>query len=98
MKRSRRVCRSRFASSWRASYRDRPMTNAEIVDLTHEHLVNIYGCLPIAFVRGEGSYLFDADGNRYLDFFCGLAVTSLGHCHPAVVKAIQEQAAKLIHV
>ena len=74
------------------------MTNAEIVELTHKHLVNIYGCLPLAFVEGRGAYLFDADGNRYLDFFCGLAVTSLGHCHPAVVSAIKSQAEKLIHV
>ena len=60
--------------------------------------VDTYGCLPLAFVRGEGSYLYDADGNRYLDFFCGLAVTSLGHSHPGVVRAIQEQAEKLTHV
>ncbi len=74
------------------------MTNTEIVELTHQHLVNIYGCLPLAFVEGRGPYLIDADGNRYLDFFCGLAVTSLGHCHPAVVAAIKSQAEKLIHV
>ncbi len=74
------------------------MTNSEIVELTHQHLVNIYGCLPLAFVEGRGPYLIDADGNRYLDFFCGLAVTSLGHAHPAVVNAIKSQAEKLIHV
>jgi len=74
------------------------MKNAEIVELTHRHLVDIYGCLPIAFVRGKGAYLYDADGNRYLDFFCGLAVTSLGHGHPGVVRAIAEQAQKLTHV
>ncbi|HEY6395231.1 MAG TPA: acetylornithine transaminase [Candidatus Binataceae bacterium] len=74
------------------------MNNAEIVELAHRSLVDIYGCLPLAFVRGQGSYLFDADGNRYLDFFCGLAVTSLGHGHPRVVCAIKEQAEKLTHV
>src|SRR5512136_394967 len=47
--------------------------------------------------HGEGSYLFDMDGNRYLDFTCGIAVTNTGHAHPRVVKAIQEQAARLIH-
>jgi predicted acetylornithine/succinylornithine family transaminase len=73
------------------------MNNSEIVETTHRHLVNIYGCLPIAFARGHGSYLYDADGNRYLDFFCGLAVTSLGHGHPRVVRAIKEQAEKLTH-
>src|SRR5208337_2953074 len=74
------------------------MNNAEIVELTHRHMVDVYGCLPIAFARGHGAYLYDADGNRYLDFFCGLAVTSLGHCHPAVVNAIRSQAEQLIHV
>jgi acetylornithine/N-succinyldiaminopimelate aminotransferase len=74
------------------------MDNAEIVELTHRYLVNIYGCVPLAFVRGDGPYLYDADGNRYLDFFCGLAVTSLGHNHPRIVRAIQEQAARVIHV
>ncbi len=74
------------------------MNNADIVELTHRNLVDIYGCLPIAFARGHGAYLYDADGNRYLDFFCGLAVTSLGHGHPRVVRAIKEQADKLTHV
>ncbi|MFZ0888900.1 MAG: acetylornithine transaminase [Candidatus Binataceae bacterium] len=74
------------------------MNNSEIVEKTHRYLVNIYGCLPLAFVRGEGAWLYDADGDRYLDFFCGLAVTSLGHSHPRVVRAIQEQTARLIHV
>ncbi|MGO9451941.1 MAG: acetylornithine transaminase [Candidatus Binataceae bacterium] len=74
------------------------MNNAEIIELTHNNLVDIYGCLPIALVRGKGSYLEDADGNRYLDFFCGLAVTNLGHCHPRVVRAIREQSERLMHV
>src|SRR5712692_6358019 len=74
------------------------MNNAEIVELAHANLVNNYGCMPLAFVRGHGAYLYDADGNRYLDFFCGLAVTSLGHGHPGVVRAIRDQAEKLTHV
>ena len=53
---------------------------------------------PVTFVRGEGSYLFDADGKRYLDFLSGLAVTSLGHAHPAVRAALHEQAGTLLHV
>jgi acetylornithine/N-succinyldiaminopimelate aminotransferase len=73
------------------------MNNAEIVELAHANLVNNYGCMPLAFVRGHGAYLYDADGNRYLDFFCGLAVTSLGHGHPRVVSAIKQQAEKLTH-
>ncbi len=74
------------------------MNNAEIIELAHRHQVDVYGCLPLALVRGHGAYLYDADGNRYLDFFCGLAVTSLGHGHPRVVRAIKEQAEKLTHV
>jgi acetylornithine/N-succinyldiaminopimelate aminotransferase len=73
------------------------MSNAEIVELAHQNLINTYGCTPIAFVRGTGAYLYDADGNRYLDFFCGLAVTSLGHGNPRVVRAIKDQAEKITH-
>ncbi|MDX2137771.1 MAG: aspartate aminotransferase family protein [Chloroflexota bacterium] len=47
--------------------------------------------------RGEGAYLYDADGTRYIDFTCGIGVTNTGHCHPRVVAAIQAQAAKLLH-
>ncbi len=74
------------------------MNNAEIVELTHQNLVDVYGCLPIAWSRGHGAYLYDADGNRYLDLFCGLAVTNLGHGNPRVVRAIKDQAEKLTHV
>ncbi len=79
-------------------WRQGSMNNAEIIELTHRNMVDVYGCLPLAFARGHGSYLYDADGNRYLDFFCGLAVTSLGHGNPRVVRAIKEQAEKLTHV
>ncbi|MGH2592794.1 MAG: aspartate aminotransferase family protein [Anaerolineae bacterium] len=51
----------------------------------------------IVVERGEGPYLFDVDGRRYLDFTCGIGVTNTGHAHPKVVKAIQDQAARLIH-
>ncbi len=51
----------------------------------------------VTAVRGEGCYLFDADGSRYLDFTSGIGVTSTGHCHPKVVAAAQEQAGQLIH-
>jgi len=52
---------------------------------------------PIVAERAEGAYLYDRDGTRYLDFTCGIGVTNTGHCHPKVVRAIQEQAAKLLH-
>jgi acetylornithine aminotransferase len=60
-------------------------------------IMKTYGRYPIVPVRGEGCVLWDADGKRYLDFLAGVAVNNLGHCHPKVVKAIQEQAARLIH-
>jgi predicted acetylornithine/succinylornithine family transaminase len=61
-------------------------------------LVPAYARQPIAFVRGEGARLWDGEGTEYLDVQTGLAVNSLGHCHPAVVDAIRAQAAQLIHV
>jgi acetylornithine/N-succinyldiaminopimelate aminotransferase len=70
----------------------------ELVALDAEHVMGTYGRLPVAFVRGEGTLLFDTTGKRYLDFLSGLAVTSLGHAHPAVSEAIADQAATLLHV
>jgi acetylornithine/N-succinyldiaminopimelate aminotransferase len=53
---------------------------------------------PVEFARGEGTRLWDGDGNEYLDFLAGISVAQLGHCHPGVVRAVQEQAARLMHV
>jgi len=61
-------------------------------------LMSTYPEPPVTFVRGEGSRLYDADGRAYLDFLCGLAVTSLGHAHPAVADALCDQARTLLHV
>lgn len=61
-------------------------------------LVKSFGDRMALFVRGEGAYLWDADGRRYLDFLAGIAVNSLGHAHPAFVEAIADQAATLAHV
>ena len=63
-----------------------------------EHLMNTYGRQPVTFVRGEGAWLWDDKGEKYLDALSGVAVNGLGHAHPALVRAISEQAAKLIHV
>ncbi|MHB0982177.1 MAG: acetylornithine transaminase [Thiobacillus sp.] len=62
-----------------------------------EHLMNTYARQPVAFVRGEGAYLWDEAGKRYLDAVAGVAVNGLGHAHPKLVKAIADQAATLIH-
>ena len=61
-------------------------------------LVRSFGDRMAMFVRGEGAYLWDADGRRYLDFLAGIAVNSLGHAHPVFVEAIATQAATLAHV
>jgi len=74
------------------------MTLTDLQALERDHLVPAYARLPVEFVRGSGALLWDAEGNEYLDFQTGLAVNSLGHCHPAVVEAIREQAERLIHV
>jgi acetylornithine/N-succinyldiaminopimelate aminotransferase len=61
------------------------------------HLMNTYAPLDLAFVRGEGAWLWDEDGNRYLDAISGLGVCALGHAHPALARAISEQSSTLIH-
>ncbi len=61
------------------------------------HVMPTYGPPRQAFVRGEGTALFDVDGNAWLDLLCGLAVTNLGHAHPAVTAAVTRQAATLVH-
>ncbi len=62
------------------------------------HLMPVYGRFNVEFVCGEGTYLFDAEGRRYLDFAAGVAVNALGHAHPDMVDAISEQARRLWHV
>jgi acetylornithine/N-succinyldiaminopimelate aminotransferase len=57
-----------------------------------------YARQPVEFVRGEGCRLWDAEGNEYLDFLAGISVVQIGHCHPALVEAIREQAGRLMHV
>jgi acetylornithine aminotransferase len=73
------------------------MSNREIIEATDRTQVGVYARFPVAFVRGEGARLWDADGKPYLDFFTGLAVNNLGHAHPRVVGAIRAQSEKLLH-
>lgn len=73
------------------------MNNAEIKAKGEKYCMNTFNRLPIAMVRGEGSYVWDADGNRYLDMVAGIAVNALGHANPLVADAIAEQAHTLIH-
>jgi predicted acetylornithine/succinylornithine family transaminase len=74
------------------------MNNLEIAALTDKYVARTYARIPIALVRGKGTRVWDADGKEYLDFLAGIAVNNLGHCHPAIVRAIREQSKKLLHV
>lgn len=74
------------------------LSSAETVELFKRYVVPNYGRYPVCLVRGEGSYVWDAEGNRYLDLFPGWGCNLLGHCPTPIVKAMQEQVATLIHV
>jgi len=65
--------------------------------MTHSYQMQVFAPLPISFTRGEGVWLYDQQGERYLDALCGVAVCGLGHAHPAVTAAICDQAGKLLH-
>ncbi|MEX2016340.1 MAG: aspartate aminotransferase family protein [Candidatus Hydrogenedentales bacterium] len=74
------------------------LSTDDIRELNDRHIINTYGPRKLALVRGEGTRVWDADGKEYIDFFAGIAVCNLGHCHPAVTEAIAEQARTLVHV
>jgi acetylornithine/N-succinyldiaminopimelate aminotransferase len=74
------------------------MSLAELQALEREHVIPSYARAPVQFVRGDGVWLWDEDGNKYLDFLCGISVTNIGHCHPRVVAAVREQVGRLMHV
>ncbi|MEM7817014.1 MAG: aspartate aminotransferase family protein [Candidatus Aenigmatarchaeota archaeon] len=74
------------------------MSDKEIKKLFSKYLLNTYSKSGPVFVKGKGSWLFDINGKRYLDFFPGWGVSILGHCHPKIVKVIREQCKKLIHL
>jgi len=71
-------------------------TTQEVLDLYQKYVIGNYTRLPLVAARGQGPYVWDADGKRYLDLFSGWAVTGLGHCHPRLVEAIRRQAETLI--
>ena len=74
------------------------MKNRDIAALTDKYVARTYARAPIALVKGKGVKVWDADGKEYLDFLAGIAVNSLGHGHPAIVRAIRRQSQNLIHV
>ncbi|HUG68275.1 MAG TPA: aspartate aminotransferase family protein [Pirellulaceae bacterium] len=74
------------------------MNSSDTVELFKKYVIPNYGRYPVNLVRGEGSLVWDSEDNRYLDLFPGWGCNLLGHCPPKVVKAVQDQVAKLIHV
>jgi len=74
------------------------VTNKSLKQLSDNHILPTYGRFPIAFVKGSGSRLWDADGKEYIDFTSGIGVTSIGHSHPDWAQAITDQAQMLAHV
>ena len=73
------------------------MDNATIVKMGLEYVMNTYARHPFALVKGQGSWVWDADGKKYLDMVGGIAVNNIGHCHPRVVEALRKQAGTLLH-
>ncbi|HEY7830046.1 MAG TPA: aspartate aminotransferase family protein [Solirubrobacteraceae bacterium] len=74
------------------------MSLAELQQIESDCVIPSYARFPVEFVRGEGPWLWDAEGNEYLDFLCGVSVTNVGHCHPLVVEAVRAQLGQLMHV
>ncbi len=74
------------------------MSLPELQALERDYAIPTYVRNPVEFVRGSGVRLWDGDGNEYLDFLAGISVLNVGHCHPRVVAAVQDQAATLTHV
>jgi predicted acetylornithine/succinylornithine family transaminase len=75
-----------------------PASFDQIAERERKYLLQTYNRYPLVLTRGKGVFLYDIAGKRYLDFVSGLGVNALGHAHPRIVKAIREQAAKLVHV
>jgi acetylornithine/N-succinyldiaminopimelate aminotransferase len=74
------------------------MSLSDLQTIERASVIHSYARFPVEFVRGEGTHLWDEDGNEYLDFLCGISVTNIGHCHPHVVAAVREQVGRLMHV
>jgi len=73
------------------------MNTEQILNWGKENVMNTYGRLPMALVKGTGTCVWDSDGKQYLDFVTGLAVTSLGHSHPEIIEVITQQASQILH-
>ncbi|MHC4638318.1 MAG: acetylornithine/succinylornithine family transaminase [Planctomycetota bacterium] len=74
------------------------MDTKQVIELFDKYVIANYGRLPRVITKGNGSYLYDAQGNEILDMFPGWAVSGIGHCHPKVVEALRKQAGELLHI
>ncbi len=74
------------------------MQTQEVIEMFNQYVIGNYSRLPRVIAKGKGSYIYDLDGKKILDLFPGWAVSGIGHCHPKVVKAIQQQAKLLLHM
>lgn len=74
------------------------MKTHDIMNLFEKHVIPNYNRMPCAIVRGKGSWVWDAEGKKYLDLFPGWGVSGLGHCHPAIVEAVAKQSQELMHM
>ncbi|MGH2403982.1 MAG: acetylornithine transaminase [bacterium] len=74
------------------------MTTDDVIAMSQQYLMPNYRRAPVAFSHGQGVWLYDLDGRRYLDFISGIAVSALGHAHPKLVEAVTAQASRLLHV
>jgi predicted acetylornithine/succinylornithine family transaminase len=74
------------------------LSSPQVIERFQRYVIANYTRYPVCLTRGEGSYVWDAEGNRYLDFFPGWGCDLLGHCPPRVVKAVQDQVSRLVHV
>lgn len=73
------------------------MDNKTVIEETEKYYLPVFGRYPLVLDHGKGCYLYDKEGNAYIDFLAGIAVNALGHAHPVLVKAIADQAAKIMH-
>ena len=73
------------------------MKKQQVIDLDKKYFMPVFNRYQVVLSHGEGPYVYDTDGKKYIDFLAGIAVNIVGHGHPALVKAVAEQAAKLIH-
>lgn len=99
MKKNPKVIKTKITKmKSKAALKSTALSSDHIRFLTQNFVMQTYNRLPLVLTKGRGSYVWDADGKKYLDFFSGLAVNNLGHCHPKITAAIKKQAGELLHV